>query len=274
MYRLLSANFMRLRKEKVFWLAFFFMIALGLFFPAVIKMDEIKTGTIRDINGAFGQCAIFIGILMAVFCSFFIGKEYSDGTIRNKIISGKKRTDIYLANFTVCATAGVILCSVFFLSYLSLGIPLLGFFSIDIKAAVQFLLTVLFLSAAFSSIYNLIAMLSANKAVTAATCVLLAFLFLFLGKQLNQMLTQPETVTGIAITDRGSEYKELPNPKFRDEEERRIVQFAYDVIPGGQVAHCVSLDASNLSALPVYSILIILSTTGAGLFCFRKKDLK
>ena len=60
--------------------------------------------------------------------SFFIGQEYSDGTIHNKIISGKKRTDIYLANFVTCTLVSVILCCGFFLMYLLAGIPILGFF--------------------------------------------------------------------------------------------------------------------------------------------------
>ena len=128
MSKLLSANFMRLRKEKIFWVLFFFMCMLGIVFPTLIKIDEMRTGFINNIDNAFGQYAAFIGIVMAIFCSFFIGQEYSDGTIRNKIISGKKRTDIYLANFVTCTLVSVILCCGFFLMYLLAGIPLLGFF--------------------------------------------------------------------------------------------------------------------------------------------------
>lgn len=273
MYNLLSANFMRLKKEKVFWMLSGFMLVLGLIFPVVIKMDEIKTKTARDMDSIFGQYAIFIGIFMAVFCSFFVGKEYSDGTIRNKIIAGKRRADIYLANFIDCAMVSVMMCGCFFLAYLCVGIPLLGSFSIDLKTALQYLLTVISLSIAFSSIYNLIAMLSTNKAVTAVICILLAFMLLFIGMQLNQMLSQPETVTGMTDAEGVTTYEEYPNPDYLNGEERRIVQIVYDIIPGGQVAHCVSLDAVNLPMLPVYSLIIILLTTGIGLLCFKKKDI-
>lgn len=274
MSKLLSANFMRLRKEKIFWVLFFFMCMLGIVFPTLIKIDEMRTGFINNIDNAFGQYAAFIGIAMAIFCSFFIGQEYSDGTIRNKIISGKKRTDIYLANFVTCTLVSVILCCGFFLMYLLAGIPLLGFFSIDIKIVFQLFLTVIFLAIAFSAIYTLIAMLSANKAVTAVICILLAFLFLFFGMQLNQMLSQPETVLGMTIEEGVQVSKEFPNPNYLSTEERKIVQFAYDFTPGGQVAQCVSMDAVNLPVLPLYSSMIVLSTTGIGLLCFKKKDLK
>ena len=119
MNKLLSANFMRLKKEKVFWILFFFMFALGIIFPTIIKIDEIRTGIINDIDNVFGQYALFMGIIIAVFCSFFVGQEYSDGTIRNKIISGKKRTDIYLANFITSAIASLLICFGFFIPYLS-----------------------------------------------------------------------------------------------------------------------------------------------------------
>lgn len=150
----------------------------------------------------------------------------------------------------------------------------MAFFSIDIKVVFWLFLTVIFLAIAFSAIYTLIAMLSANKAVTAVICILLAFLFLFFGMQLNQMLSQPETVLGMTIEEGVQVSKEFPNPNYLSAEERKIVQFAYDFTPGGQVAQCVSMDAVNLPVLPLYSSMIVLSTTGIGLLCFKKKDLK
>lgn len=274
MNNLLSANFMRVRKEKVFWISFLFMLASGILFPTIIKIDEMRTGMINNIDSAFGQCAMLIGIIIAVFCSFFVGQEYSDGTIRNKIISGKKRTDIYLANFITCAVVGLFICCGFFIPYFCIGIPLLGFFTMEIKTVLQLLLTVIFLSIAFSSIFNLAAMLSTNKAVTSVICILSAFLFLLIGMQLNQMLSQPKTVLGMTIEDDVETYEELPNPNYLSDEERKIVQFAYDFIPGGQVAQCVARDAVNLPMLPVYSLIITLAATGTGVFCFKKKDLK
>lgn len=158
--------------------------------------------------------------------------------------------------------------------YLLVGIPLLGFFSMNIKVILQLFLTVIFLAIAFTAIYTLVAMSSSNKTVTAVICILLTLLLLFIGMQLNQMLSQPETVLGMTIEDGVQVTKEFPNPNYLNPEERKIVQFAYDFTPGGQVAQCVSMDAVNLPVLPLYSSMIILFTTGIGLLCFKKKDLK
>ena len=42
------------------------------------------------------MCALFIGIILAVFCSLFIGTEHNDGTIRNKIIVGHEKSKLFI----------------------------------------------------------------------------------------------------------------------------------------------------------------------------------
>lgn len=237
-------------------------------------MDMKQTGTINPIDNAFLGCTLFIGIIMAVFCSLFIGTEYSDGTIRNKVIVGKNRNSVYSANFVTCAVVSLIMCLAFFVPYLCIGIPLLGFFIMTTKAIILYVLTAFLLAIAFSSIYTLISMLNHNKAITAVICILSAFLLLFVGGQLNKMLNEPEMNMSMVMSENGQEYKEIPNPHYLNEGKRKIVQFAYDFIPGGQVIQCMSLEAANLPLLPFYSLIITLLTTGTGLLCFKKKDLK
>lgn len=278
MSKLLSANFIRLWKERVFLIAIAGVFTLGAVIPISIKIAEIRLGVFNSIDPVFGQFAMFIGIVLAIFCSFFVGKEYSDGTIRNKIICGKKRTDIYLANFITCTAVSLMLCIAFFLPYLGIGIPLLGSFHMEKEIVFWLFLTVIFLSIAFASIYNLIAMLSTSKAVTAAVCILLAFLFLYMGFQLKGMLNQPEIIDGTAYDENGVAYQEVedfPNPEYLQGGERQVVRFLCNLIPGGQVAQCVGRGSvDELSELPVYSLGVILITTGVGVFVFRKKDLK
>lgn len=274
MSKLISANYMHLKKDKIFWIGLIFMFAAGIIFPVMRYLDMKRTGTINNIDNGFFGCALFIGIIMAVFCSLFIGTEYSDGTIRNKVIVGQNRISIYLASFVTCGVVSLVLCVAFFLPYLCIGIPLLGFFEMETKMVLLFALTVFTLSVAFSSFYNLISMLNTNKAVTAVICILSVFLLLFAGAQLNRMLNEPETNMGLTMTESGQKYEEISNPNYLNEGERKTVQFLYDFMPGGQVIQCISLEAVNLSWLPVYSLVIILITTGTGLYFFQKKDLK
>ena len=278
MNKLLFANIMRLWKAKVFWAVVAVVFTLGTVIPISIKITEIRLGVFNSIDPVFGQFSIFIGIVLAIFCSFFVGKEYSYGTIRNKIICGKKRADIYLANFITCTAVSLMLCIAFLLPYLGIGIPLIGSFNMEKEIVFWLFLTVTVLSIAFASIFNLIAMLSTSRAVTASVCILLTFLFLYLGFQLRGMLTQPEIIDGTAYDENGVAYKEVedfPNPEYLQGGERNVVRFLCNLIPGGQVAQCVGKGTvGDLSQLPVYSLGVILITTGTGVFVFERKDLK
>ena len=129
MSKLLSANFYPFKKKiNSFGAVWFSCWQQEYFFRLMRYMDMRQTQTINRIDNGFFGCALFIGIVMAVFCSLFIGTEYSEGTIRNKIIIGQKRGTVYLSNFITCSLVSVVMCMAFFIPYLCIGIPLLGFF--------------------------------------------------------------------------------------------------------------------------------------------------
>lgn len=50
MSKLLSANFIRLKKDKFFWSGLVFMLAAGIFFPVMRYMDMRQTQTINRID--------------------------------------------------------------------------------------------------------------------------------------------------------------------------------------------------------------------------------
>lgn len=78
MYNLIKAGFFRLKKDIIFWLFIFITIgttAYTLYSAKDIALDRI----INDYM-------MYIGLFIAIFVSIFVGKEYSEGIIRNKII--------------------------------------------------------------------------------------------------------------------------------------------------------------------------------------------
>ena len=58
MSKLLSANFIRLKKDKFFWSGLVFMLAAGIFFPVMRYMDMRQTQTINRIDNGFFGCAL------------------------------------------------------------------------------------------------------------------------------------------------------------------------------------------------------------------------
>ena len=101
MNKLLRANFARVKRNKVFWGFVAFMAVFGAFLPIKQYMDsfssQAETNTV-SLNHVFFAYTLVIGVLCAVFCSLFLGTEYSDGTVRNKLMIGHRRSAIYLSN--------------------------------------------------------------------------------------------------------------------------------------------------------------------------------
>lgn len=275
MSKLLSANFMRLRKNKCFWGGILFIVVSSVFFPVMRYIDMKHSGYINNLDNGFFSCAIFVPVILSIFCSLFVGTEYSDGTIRNKIIIGHKRTDIYLANLLTNMAVGLMLCIVFFSIYLCAGIPLLGFFEADIKVIFLFAFTVIVLSFAFSSIFTLIGMIYSNKAVVAVICILSAFLLILAGTYINSRLQEPETYPAYSYSINGENTSiEEKNPNYLEGAERKIYQFLYDLLPGGQVVQCASMEAKNPQMLAVYSAIIFMIASSIGIVIFKGKDIK
>lgn len=66
------ANFMRLKKDKIFWMECIFMFMAGIVVPLLRYRDMKITGYGNNLDNGFFGCALFIRILLSVFCSLFI----------------------------------------------------------------------------------------------------------------------------------------------------------------------------------------------------------
>lgn len=276
MSKLLSANFTRLKKDKVFWICFGFMVLIGIFIPVNKYMNMKKYNYIQTLDQGFFNYTLLIGVVLSVFCSLFLGTEYNDGTIRNKIVIGHTRTNIYLSNFITCIIADIFLCLAYLVPTLCLGTLLLGFFEADPKLILVFVFGAFVMSFAYAAIDILIAMLNQNKAIVAVLCILSAFLLLFAGVFINARLSSPESYPGYSYLINGEiiEEEEEPNPDYLRGTKRKVYEFFYDFLPGGQAIQFSAMLTEHPKRLILYSSIITILTTGCGLFFFQKKDLK
>ena len=110
MNRLLIANFMRVKKNKLFWALCGVMSLVSLFMivNAIVNNDS-------QIDNAMCMFVIPVEIAAAVFISIFFGTEYGDGTIRNKLVVGHDRRQIYFANSITAAASGLVLSAAYML---------------------------------------------------------------------------------------------------------------------------------------------------------------
>lgn len=279
MIKLLRANMERLWKNKTFWLCFFALTALVAIQRISISQDSIETHYLEE---AFWMQAFLIGIVLAIFVSLFVGVEFEDGTIRNKIAFGHIRSDIYNANVLICIIAGWLMCLGCLLSALLVGIPLQGFFHTELSTIFLQGICVFALSAAYAAIYCLIAMLSPNRAITAIICILISFILLFAAANIANQLDQdeyyyiPDATLGVGEIDDGENSQWFVNPNYLDGTERRIYEIIFEALPGGQSIQLGGMLDVNVNYMEMLfaSLAWVALSCGCGVVLFQKRDLK
>ena len=278
MNKLLSANFMRLKKSKIFWCCMIFMVILALIGPIGQYFQAQKYASFEPVlDGQLFTFAMFIGIVLSTFCGLFLGIEYGDGTIRNKVVVGHKRSSIYLANLITCIAAGLAMCAAFMLVYVAVGIPLIGTFTLEIKYILLYIGAAFLMSTAFASIFTMLAMLNQNKAVVAVSCILFAFISLFAGQYIQSRLEAPEMYEGYSYTDDSGElieFEATKNPRYLEGAQREAYEFVHKLLPGDQQVQIGQMTTQKPGELMIYSAGMTVVVTAIGMMLFKKKDLK
>lgn len=276
MNKLISANFMRLKKNTLFWAGIIFMCLFAALLVLGQYHSYVKYDSQVTLDNIFFAYALLIGMLSAVFCSLFFGTEYSDGTIRNKIIIGHTRMEIYFSNLMTNIVVSFLFCLVFLITAAAVGTPLIGFLTLDARIILLFLLGTFVLTAAYASIFTLISMVCGNKAAVAVISILLVVVLLLVATSLNGRLEAPEFYNGIMLADSQGNMtsQSIPNPTYLKGTARAVVQFIYDFLPTGQSIQYSSMAVLHAWQLPLYSFFITVVSAFTGAAVFHKKDIK
>lgn len=98
MRNLLAANFHALFKSRVFWITLAATALVSAYVVSANYNAEVQASENPIyLNDVFFTVYQFIGVILAAVTSLIIGVEYSDGTIRNKLVVGHRRSEVYLA---------------------------------------------------------------------------------------------------------------------------------------------------------------------------------
>ncbi len=275
MNRLLTANLKRLFKDRIFWLAIAAMFLFTVYAIAVrcINVDNLAPDSVfEDIYFIFAPS---IGVFIAVICSMFIGTDYSDGTIKNKLIMGHKRIDVYLANMATMFIGSVMIMAVFLVVGLA-GIPVLGSFSHGVDNALIYIAIMLFVCLSFSAIFTLISMNVTSKALILLVSLLVLFLLAISTAFLDNSIKEPEMIQGVHTVIDGQlvELPTEPNPRYVSGWLRGLYQILFLISPVGQCIQVSWLEVTTPWLLIIFSVITTIVVTVVGAACFNKKDLK
>lgn len=188
MRNLYVADVKRILKDKLFVVTCILAAVFAVINPLLNKVlfEALDLG---ELLGTMGAKTMFfsaflpsdnLGMIMPILISIVVCKDFSQGTVRNKIISGRSRSEIYLSHLLASAT---VMCGMILLhALLTLGVSLC-FFSYQETAFTFADFGYLILSIAFemvvyvaiAAIVTLIATVSKNMGI----CILLYLAVIF-----------------------------------------------------------------------------------------------
>lgn len=280
MNKLLSAGFARLWKNTLFWIGILVMLLLYVLLMTSNYQSAKDYGISYSLDGFFPGSFMFIGFFTAAFAAMFLGTEYSDGTIRNKLVMGHGRTAIYLSGLIVCFVSSALVCLSSILLICAMGIPLFGLLTKPLVNTLAMLGTGFFIVAAYSAIFTCIAMLVSNKPIAVISCIFTCLILYFGSMSIGMKLEEPEISSGYEWVENGELVSTPPHPNshYLRGSKRAAYAFLYDFLPAGQgfqLAKENTVDTTTLKVqFPLYSLLITVSVTAGGILAFRRKDLK
>lgn len=246
MSKLLRANCVRLFKNKPLYLCVCIQAVMTFFDILPYRNDFF-------IENIFYGNSIVSMLFSAVFVPLFLGTEHSDKTIRNKIITGHTRREIYLASFISAAAGVLIICLTPLVTAFIMALPFGGHLGSSLAEFALYFTVLTAANTAMCGIYLISAMLVTSKANNVVLTLAIWFGSIFITATIDELLELPQ---------------------ISDSVLRAILRYAYDINPVGQVLQIRIGECRNAGLFPVYSLLVIAAATGLGVLIFRRKDLK
>lgn len=278
MNKLLSANFSRLMRDKIFWIAAAVMLALSAYIiiDSASAREIVEENNVQTLNSVYFNLLPVILFFYSVFISLFIGTEYSDGTIRNKIVIGHSRLNIYFSNYITCFAGAIIILAAMLIGG-AFGVPYFGYWYGGIKEYMLVVIVCIFITAALTSILTFVSMLSTNKAITVVISMVLSIVLVLMASIIYNGLSEVEfTREFISMSADGTVElgPEIKNPAYVSGLQRKVYEFLLQFFPTGQNILVANEELTNPFINIIYSVIIAVVVNICGVFIFRKKDLK
>lgn len=278
MLRLIKTDLKRILKDKLFLVTLILAGIFAVITPVLYKIIAVTLGSIdeemtemlgmfvhtKDMFFSSFSLGNNFGLVLPIFIAIIICKDYSYGTIRNKIICGHSRTNIFLSIFI---SGAIVMCGVILVhALLSLGVGSLFFKYKDgaftAKDFAYLLESVAFQLLVYVFISALICFLC-SMCKNAGVCIVLYIAIMFASILLGTILS-----VGVDMSAFGEGNKTLA----------RVLEFLLD-------SNVFTSNSSVIGRVDVYKagdvLKLILAPTGfaalfvgLGILGFNKRDLK
>ena len=174
MRKLFRAAFYRTENKKMIRIELVIAVLLSAF---IILNGYFQTNLtnayIYKLVARFFGYSPLMGPFIAVFAAYLWGTDYEYGTLRNKLICGHTREEVYFSNLLLTICAGLSTALIWLIVNGMLGIPLLGTASLNLSLGEMafYIFSSLLMVVALSSVCCLLASLAENKNSATLLCL-------------------------------------------------------------------------------------------------------
>lgn len=271
MIKLLKAGFFRLKKDVIFWLFIFLTIGIAGF--SLFRYTSNEGVYLDKIVNEF---IMYIGLFIAIFVSIFVGKEHSQGIIRNKIIVGHSRISIFLSNLIISIVVSLLCEMIYLVIVLLIGIPLFGQMQMSFSQFAMVLLNTALVIISFCSIYNFITMICSEITISTTICIILFIVMFIVQGAFGLTAYANKYIENAFYDENGNKHiisQEL-DPNYPGDEKVKQARMIYLSIPQGQAMKIGGNDLTYSAQMAISSIILIGVVNIVGVCIFSKKELK
>lgn len=292
MSNLLRAGFARLFRSRMYWIVLALTVVI-CYFNVYQKTSMWSAERI-----CFDSVPVVL-FFVPIFIARFIGAEYEGSAMRNMLIVGKRKSEIYISNVVVCSVGNIILLAVTLLSTGIFALTHYNKFVCEPKVTLFYVICAVLITVSSTAVFTLLSLLNSKTAVNAVVCILLVIGILVVAMVINEQLSKPkmremlysddiEYLDSILDPEEQQRYWEEhavvePNPRYVGGAKRKVYELLQTVNPmyqANELSNAALVTANSDEPEPLRfdwimgSIGLTASTTALGLLLFRRKDIE
>ena len=276
MIKLLRANLARTYKLIIVALVLYAVCAIMIPLIFYLSLVEETEATFIALAYNYGMSGVPVqAMFIALLCPIIYCSDFYNRTIKNKIVVGHAKSQIYLANFLTTAIISLMLSAVYLLIFLVIDLPLFGKTTAPAKDIILLLIDGTFMMLAYCAIFTFVSMTSRNS----LTALIVTAALFTIGILIAVYCYDVASAVPYKAYPTYNEFGEVINENIYVNEHmpskatQNFCQFLIDLFPSGQ-----SWQLSNENIvrwqMPLYSLCVIGATTGAGIAIFNKSNIK
>lgn len=277
MRKLLSADFSRLRKDVVFRVVLVVYSVLSVAFCLLNYQSSVQfPGDPVYVEDVLYNMIPALPFMCAALIALFLGQEFDENTIRNKLIVGHTRTAIFFSAYAACTVASLALIgSTLILSGVT-GYICFKAFLLDWTQLAYLTLCCVLATMVFSAICVAFSMNIHKRAFSVVITLVMMLVLLFAASYLEGALLEPEmTYDSVSISMDGIQYGDLvKNPAYVSGSTRNVMEFLFDMLPTGQAIQLNNMELERCDRWPWLSGIMLILATVCGYLPFRKRDIR